>query len=352
MPCNLGQRALAEHVATGVRAAGGTPLEFDAIAVCGRPGAGTAGMRASLVSREVIAGLDGGARSAAASPSTAWSGSSAATRRPPGRGDRRCSASTCPGLVLCSGAMAAGERRGAALTIQDVWESRWARTRAVFISDEELDAMERDACPGFGACTGQFTANTMAVAVDFLGLGPIGLGEHHRDGSCEGRGGRDGRPARARRDRARRSPEGASSPARRSRTRSSASPAPAASTDGALRLLAIADEAGVELRLEDFDRLSAATPVVTSLTHGRSDCVAGDLHRVGGDAAGDEAAARPPAHGDAARPVDGTYARRPCGCRSRPRDGEVVASIDSGPSSRAARSRVLRGNLAPDGAGP
>ena len=90
-----------------------------------------------------------------------------------------------PGLVLYSGAMAPGVHGGAPVTIQDVWEAVGAHERRC-ISDEELDAIERHACPGFGACTGHFTANTMAVAVDFLGLGPIGLGSITADGSREG----------------------------------------------------------------------------------------------------------------------------------------------------------------------
>ena len=80
-----------------------------------------------------------------------------------------------PGLILYSGAMAPGMHRGAQVTIQDVWEGVGAHEGGL-ITDAELDALERDACPGYGACTGHFTANTMAVAIDFLGLGPIGLG--------------------------------------------------------------------------------------------------------------------------------------------------------------------------------
>ena len=172
MPCNLGQRELAAHVAAGVRAAGGTPLEFNTIAISDNLTQGTVGMRASLVSREVIA------------DSVELVGRSPALRRPdlPGRlrQDRPGLAMAMvrldvPGLILYSGAMAPGTHRGAQVTIQDVWEGVGAHEGGL-ITDDELLALERDACPGYGACTGHFTANTMAVAIDFLGLGPIGLG--------------------------------------------------------------------------------------------------------------------------------------------------------------------------------
>ena len=172
MPCNLGQRALAEHVATGVRAAGGTPLEFNTIAVSDNLTQGTPGMRASLVSREVIA--DSIELVGRSQPFDGLICLVGCDKTAPGAVMAMLRLDV-PGLVLYSGAMAPGVHRGAPVTIQDVWEAVGAHEGGP-ISDEELDALERHACPGFGACTGHFTANTMAVAVDFLGLGPIGLG--------------------------------------------------------------------------------------------------------------------------------------------------------------------------------
>ena len=191
-------------------------------------------------------------------------------------------------------------------------------------SDEELAELERDACPGIGSCTGHFTANTMAVAVDFLGLGPVGLGRDHGDRSREAGRGRAGGAARPRRDCPRESAPRRSSRPRGSATRSSASPGTGGSTNSVLHLLAIADEAGVPLELEDFDRLSASTPVVTSLTPGGR-FVAGDLQRVGGTRGRDEAAAR----------RTSTPTRRPStderSASTRPPlrdpDGEVIAPI-------------------------
>src|SRR5438105_908652 len=172
MPCNLGQRALAGHVAAGVRAAGGTPLEFNTIAISDNLTQGTPGMRASLVSREVIAdSIELVGRSQPFDGLVCLAG---CDKTVPGSVMAMVRLDL-PALLLYSGAMAAGEHRGASVTIQDVWEAVGAH-EAGRISDAELDALERDACPGFGACTGHFTANTMAVAVDFLGLGPIGLG--------------------------------------------------------------------------------------------------------------------------------------------------------------------------------
>ena len=203
MPCNLGQRALAEHVATGVRAAGGTPLEFNTIAVSDNLTQGTPGMRASLVSREVIAdSIELVGRSQPFDGLVCLVG---CDKTAPGAVMAMLRLDV-PGLVLYSGAMTAGVHRGAPVTIQDVWEAVGAHEGGA-ISDEELDAIERSACPGFGACTGHFTANTMAVAVDFLGLGPIGLGSITAMDPAKAERGRGGRPARARRDRARRSPE-------------------------------------------------------------------------------------------------------------------------------------------------
>ena len=229
------------------------------------------------------------------------------------------------------------------MTILDVWEAVGAHEGGV-ISDEELDAIERHACPGFGACTGHFTANTMAVAVDFLGLGPIGLGsitamDPAKAEAAEAAGRlvldvieRDVRP-------------------RSLVTRAALENAivgvtgTGGSTNGVLHLLAIADEAGVDLRLEDFDRLSASTPVVTSLTPGGR-YVAGDLHRVGGTAAVMKQLLGH-LHGEAPT-VDGRTLAEHAAAAPDP-DGEVIAPVDR-PFKPGGALRVLRGNLAPDGA--
>src|SRR5256714_8271569 len=172
MPCNLGQRDLAQHVAAGIRAAGGTLFEFNTSAVSDNLKMGTDGMRAPLISREVIAdSIELVGRSQRFDGFVCLVG---CDKTVPGA-VMALLRLDLPGLVLYSGAMAPGEHNGTQITIQNVWEGVGAH-EAGAISDEELDALERHACPGAGACTGHFTANTMATAVDFLGLGPIGLG--------------------------------------------------------------------------------------------------------------------------------------------------------------------------------
>jgi dihydroxy-acid dehydratase len=339
MPCNLGQRELAQHVAAGVRAAGGTPLEFNTIAVSDNQSQGTPAMRASLVSREVIA--DSIELVGRGQPFDGLVCLVGCDKTVPGAvmAALRLDA---PTVVLYSGAMAPGEHRGAQVTIQDVWEAVGAH-EAGRISDAELRELERAACPGRGACTGHFTANTMATAVDFLGLGPIGLGgipaaDPAKPDAAAAAGrlimdaiARDTRPSmlvtRAGLENAIVGVTGTGG-----------------STNAVLHLLAIADEAGVELALDDFDRLSSSTPVVASLTPGGS-FVAGDLHRVGGTAAVMKQLLAH-LHGEAPT-VDGRTIAEHAAAAPEP-DGDVVASAAT-PFKPGGALRVLRGNVAPDG---
>jgi Dehydratase family len=172
MPCNLNHRRLAERAAAAVNAAGGVPLTFNTIAVSDNQSQATPGMRASLVSREVIA--DSIELMVDAHDFDAVLSLMGCDKTVPAelmalaRVDR-------PAVVLSGGPMLAGRMNGRALTIQDVWEAVGAHERGR-MSRDELDALERTACPGPGYCAGNFTANTMAIAVDFLGLGAIGDG--------------------------------------------------------------------------------------------------------------------------------------------------------------------------------
>jgi dihydroxy-acid dehydratase len=248
-----------------------------------------------------------------------------------------------PGLVFCSGAMAVGSHRGKPVTIQNVWEAVGAH-EAGQLTDDELAELEGDACPGIGSCTGHFTASTMAVAVDFLGLGPIGLGgitatDPAKPAAAEQAGrlmldviARGARPS-------------SFVTAAGIRNAIVGVAGTGGSTNSVLHFLAIADEAGVPLELEDFDRLSASTPVVTSLTPGGR-FVAGDLHRVGGTAA---VMKQLQAHLDTDAPtVDGRTIGEHAAAANDP-DGEVIAPIGQ-PFKPGGALRVLRGNLAPDGA--
>ena len=340
MPCNLGQRDLARHVAAGVRAAGGTPMEFNTIAVSDNQTQGMPTMRASLVSREVIA--DSIELVATSQPFDGLICIVGCDKTVPAAVMAMVRLDV-PGLILCSGAMAVGSHRGKPVTIQNVWEAVGAH-EAGQLSDEELAELERDACPGIGSCTGHFTASTMAVAVDFLGLGPVGLGgitatDPAKPAAAEQAGrlvldviARGARPS-----------EFVTAAGIRNAIVGVAGTG--GSTNSVLHLLAIADEAGVPLELEDFDRLSASTPVVTSLTPGGR-FVAGDLQRVGGTAA---VMKQLQAHLDTGAPtVDGRTIGEHAASAADP-DGEVIAPSAT-PFKPGGALRVLRGNLAPEGA--
>src|SRR5436305_3615407 len=172
MPCNLNQLELSRHVCRGVADAGGVPLEFNTIAVSDNQSQGTPGMRASLVSREVIA--DSIELMAHAHDFDALVCIVGCDKTVPGalmalaRLDK-------PAVVLYGGPMRAGRWRDRAVTIQDVWEAVGAEERGLMRRDE-LDELERVACPGAGTCAGHFTANTMAGALDCLGITNIGDG--------------------------------------------------------------------------------------------------------------------------------------------------------------------------------
>ena len=180
MPCNLNQRDLAVHVKRGVRDAGGTPMEFNTIAVSDGVSMGTSGMRASLVSREVIADsielvarghLFDGLVCLVACDKTNPGAAMAV-----GRLD-------IPSVVYYTGSIAPGLYRGREVSIADVYEGIGAHA-AGKLSDADLHELESAACPGAGACGGQFTANTMSTILDFLGLSPIGangIPAMHRD---------------------------------------------------------------------------------------------------------------------------------------------------------------------------
>ena len=171
MPCNFNQRELAQRVKAGIRAAGGTPMEFNTISVSDGVSMGTEGMRASLISREVIADsielvvrghLLDGLVCLVGCDKTIPAAAMALARL------------DVPGLVLYNGSIAPGTFRGRDITIQDVFEAVGAYA-AERIDAEELHEVESAACPGAGACGGQFTANTMSTALEFLGISPAGL---------------------------------------------------------------------------------------------------------------------------------------------------------------------------------
>ena len=276
MPCNIHLRRLADVVKQGIRAAGATPMEFDTIAISDGVTMGTEGMKASLVSREVIADsielvcrghLFDALVCLVGCDKTIPAAAMAALRL------------DLPVLILYGGSIMPGRYEGRDVTIQDVFEAVGAHA-AGRMSLPALKQLEDVACPGAGACGGQYTANTMAMAIELLGLSPVGYGsipatDPRKDEATRAQGAaivdlleRDVRPS-----------------ANLTRTSFDNAIAGVAATGGStnavLHLLALAREAGIPLRLEDFDAISARTPLLADLKPGGK-FTAVDLHHAGG----------------------------------------------------------------------
>jgi dihydroxy-acid dehydratase len=276
MPCNAGLRDLAAAVAAGVRAAGGTPLEFNTIAVSDSITMGTPGMRASLISREVIADsieLMGRAHAFDAYVCLVGCDKTApAAALALARLDR-------PAMILHGGAMAPGVWRGRRVTSADVYEAMGA-VSAGLMTDTDLRDLEGAACPGIGACGGQFTANTMATVLDVMGLSPAGFNSIPAADPAKG-------PAAERAGRAvlRLLDEGLTTRALLTRAAFenaiAAVAASGGSTNAVLHLLALAAEADVPLDLDDIDTISRRTPLLADLQPGGR-FLATDLYAVGG----------------------------------------------------------------------
>jgi dihydroxy-acid dehydratase len=342
MPCNLNQRALAEHVKRGIRAAGGTPLEFNTISVSDGVSMGTEGMRASLVSREVIAdSIELVARGHLFDGLVCLVG---CDKTIPAAVMALCRLDL-PGLVLYNGSIAPGRFRGRDVTIQDVFEAVGAHAAGT-MSPAELHELEGVACPGAGACGGQFTANTMSTALEFLGISPAGLnGIPALDPDKESAAERTGRLVLelVREDR-----RPSQIVTREALENAAASiSATGGSTNGVLHLLAIARELSIPFELEDFDRIAERTPVIASLKPGGR-FVATDVHEAGGVAlVARELLKQGLVHGDAPT-VDGrTLGEIATAVAERPGQ-EVVVPIET-PIKPTGGLAILRGNLAPDG---
>jgi dihydroxy-acid dehydratase len=342
MPCNLNQRDLAEAVCAGVAAAGGVPLPFNTIAVSDNQSQGTPGMRASLISREVIA--DSIELMTHAHDFDALVCLVGCDKTVPAalmalaRVDK-------PACVLYGGPMRAGLLHGREVTIQDVWEAVGAEERGL-LPRTELDELEAVACPGPGACAGHFTANTMAVALDCLGIARLGDGlvpaaEVEAKRAAAERAGATAVDLAAREVTAR------TFLGRRALLNAAAGiAATGGSTNGILHLLAVAREAEVPLTLDDLAAVGERTPVLASLVpSGRH--TAETLHRGGGTATlVRELAAGGLLDGDAPTVTGETLAEAARGAPAP--DGEVLFSAAT-PYRATAALAVLRGNLAPDG---
>jgi dihydroxy-acid dehydratase len=342
MPCNLNQRELAQDVKRGIREAGGTPLEFNTIAISDGVTMGTEGMRTSLVSREVIADsielvarghfFDGLVCLVACDKTNP------AAVMAMGRLD-------IPGLVLYTGSIAPGVFRGRDVTVGDVYEAIGAYA-AGHMTAEDLHELESVACPGAGACGGQFTANTMSTILEFLGLSPAGANGIPALSKRKAKAAEDA--GRLAVDLVRRDVRPSEIVTKEALENAAASVvATGGSTNGVLHLLAIAYEFGVDFTIDDFDRISARTPVLADMKPwGRFHAV--DVDRAGGVAlVARELAKQGLVHVDAPT-VDGrSFGEVATAVVERPGQ-EVVRPIEN-PIKPSGSLRILRGNLAPDG---
>ena len=341
-PCNYHLRRLAEFVKQGVRDAGGTPLEYNTITVSDGITMGTEGMKASLISREVIAdSIELVARGHMLDGLVAMTGCDKTT---PGAvmalGRLRI-----PSLVFYGGSIMPGKFEGRDVTIQDVFEAMGAHAKG-HIDDAALKGIEDAACPGAGSCGGQFTANTMATAVEVLGIAAMGSGSvpatdpAKNDVAVEvGRLAvdlvrRDVRPERI--------------ITRESIENAIASIATTGgSTNGILHLLAIAREFDIALELEDFQRVSGDTPLMVSLKPGGL-FVAPDLHRAGGIALVAKRLKEAGCLREGCLTVTGRTIGEEAEAAVETPGQEVVRPVDK-PIKASGGLVILRGNLAPEG---
>ena len=342
MPCNLNQRALAARVADGVAAAGGVPLEFNTIAVSDNQSQGTPGMRASLISREVIAdSIELMAHAHDFDALVCLVGcdkTSPAALMALARLDR-------PGVVLYGGPMRAGRVRDRQVTIQDVWEAVGAEERGL-LGRSDLDELERLACPGPGACAGNFTATTMAVALELLGIACLGDGlvpavdggrkadAAHRAGGLAVQLAHLGVTARRFLDR------------RALRNAMAGVVASGGSTNGVLHLLAVAREGKVALTLDELAEIAAATPVLAALSPAGPHS-AEELERAGGTATLVRELIRG-GHVDGSAPTVSGRSLAEASVDALPPDGAVLFALEQ-PFKPTGALHVLHGNLAPDG---
>jgi len=342
-PCNYHLRSLAAEVKEGIRAAGGTPMEFNTVSISDGITMGTEGMKASLVSREVIAdsielvtrgnGFDG-LVVLVGCDKTIPGGIMALARL------------NVPGLILYGGSIAPGTFQGHSVTIQDVFEAVGAHASGR-MTDQELKTLEDHACPGAGACGGQFTANTMAIVCEALGIAALG------SGSVPALDSDKTSVARRAGEQVVKLVAGKVKPRSIITPRSIANAiavvaATGGSTNAVLHLLAIAKEAGVELTIADFDRISAKTPLIADLKpSGRF--VASDLHEAGGSPLVLKRLIEGGAvKGDAPTVTGRTLAEEASKAQEKPAQ-EVVRPIDR-PLKPHGGLVILFGNLAPEGA--
>jgi dihydroxy-acid dehydratase len=342
MPCNFNQRRLAESVKAGIRSAGGTPMEFNTVSVSDGVTMGTEGMKASLISREVIADsielvvrghlLDGVVCLVGCDKT--MPGAAMALAR-----------LDVPGLALYNGTIYPGVYKGRNVDVVSVYEAIGAY-RAGKIGLDELTDIENAACPGAGACGGQYTANTMSMVLEFIGLSPGGLNGIPAEDPAKDEAARQSGELVM--DLVRRDVRPASIVTRRALENGIASvAATGGSTNGVLHLLAIAHEFGIELDIDDFGAIADRTPIVADMKPGGR-FSASELYDAGGvELVMRELLKRDLLHG-AERTVDGrTIAEISAAAEETPGQ-QVVVPIET-PIKPTGGLAILRGSLAPDG---
>lgn len=341
-PCNSHLRELGEKVKEGVREAGGVPLEFNTVVVSDGITMGTEGMRSSLVSREVVAdSIELMGRAYLFDGVIALSG---CDKTIPGTVMALARLGR-PGVMLYGGSIRPGRYQGRDITIQDVFEAVGS-CAAGRISEEDLGKIERAACPGAGACGGQFTANTMAMVFEAMGISPLGSASTpalapERDELARRAGAYT--VALTRTDTEARSFLSRSAVENGIR----AAVATGGSTNAVLHLLAVAWEAGTPLSLDDFSRISRETPVLADLKPGGR-YVAWDLHEAGGTGLVLRRLLELGLlNGEVPTVTGRTLAQELADVRETP--GQEVVRIQGEPFKSTGGLVVLRGNLAPDG---
>ena len=342
MPCNFHLRRLSAKVKEGIREAGGTPMEFNTIAISDGETMGTEGMRASLVSRELIADsielvcrgqMFDAVVCVVGCDKTIPAAAMALARL------------NLPGMVLYGGTIAPGSYRGKDVTIQDVYEAIGANV-AGKISDAELRELENVACPGAGACGGQYTANTMSTVMEMIGLSPMGFNSvPAMDPMKDAVSFACGKVVMNLLQKEIKPRDILTREAFENAIASVA--ATGGSTNAVLHLLAIAREAGVELEIDDFQTVSARTPLLADLKpSGRF--VASDMHRAGGI----RLLARRLLNGKYLHPSAKTVTGQSIGAETESAvetpGQEVIVPLDR-PLKATGGLVILKGNLAPEG---
>jgi dihydroxy-acid dehydratase len=341
-PCNLHLRELAVHVKDGIRAAGGTPLEFNTVSISDGITMGTEGMRASLISREVITdSIELVTRGNMFDALVVLVGCDKTIPA----GIMSLARLNIPGLVLYGGSIAPGKFEGHSVTIQDVYEAIGSHSHGD-MSDARLKALEETACPGAGACGGQFTANTMALVCEFLGIAPMGLSSVPATDSGKAHAGHRAGELVMDLLRGNVTPSKIITKAAIENAIAGVA-ATGGSTNSVLHLLAIANEAHIPLSIDDFDRISARVPIIADLKPGGR-FVATDLYEAGGTAlVAKRLLDAKFLRGDAITVTGRTIAEEAAAAKETPNQ-EVVRKIDA-PLKPTGGLVILKGNIAPEG---